>query len=128
MSILFQIKPSSGAPIYRQIIDQVKRMVMSGRLKPGDDMPSVRKLAGELEVNPMTISKAYSLLEETGFLERQRGKGMIISSSNINKQSIEARLESIEPQIQELITQASQLGIPVEKIIEEIKNKGGKNV
>ena len=60
---MFVLKPQSGVPIYRQILDQVRRMVASGQLAPGAELPSVRELAIKHAVNPMTISKAYSLLE-----------------------------------------------------------------
>ena len=62
-SLLFQLSPSSGEPIYRQLIAQIKRMIASGQLKAGEYLPSVRQLATDLEVNPMTISKAYGFLE-----------------------------------------------------------------
>ncbi|MCP4724931.1 MAG: GntR family transcriptional regulator [bacterium] len=109
---MLQIQPSSGTPIYKQIIDQVNRLVISGFLKPGDELPSVRQAAGELEVNPMTISKAYSMLEAAGVLERMRGKGMIIASDQDTSKSIRERLEIIRPILVEATTQAEQLAIP----------------
>jgi GntR family transcriptional regulator len=111
-SIIFQIQPSSGIPIYKQIIDQVNRFVISGYLQPGDELPSVRQTAAELEVNPMTISKAYSMLEATGILERMRGKGMIIASGQKSSNSIQERLEVVRPLLKEAVTQAEQLDIP----------------
>ena len=79
--IYFQIHPSSGIPIYKQIVDQVERLVASGHLSPGDEIPSVRKVATHFEVNPMTVSKAYSTLEASNILERRRGRGMVAASS-----------------------------------------------
>src|SRR5580692_1542366 len=75
----FQIHPSSGVPIYRQLMDQVKALVASGRLVPGDMLPSVRQLGQDLQINQMTVSKAYSLLEREGAVERVRGQGMRIN-------------------------------------------------
>ena len=72
----FYVYPSAGAPIYQQLMQQVKFQVASGRLKPGDLLPSVRDTANELAINPMTVSKAYSLLEREGLLTRDRGQGM----------------------------------------------------
>ena len=60
---MFSINPNSGEPIYRQLTEQVKRMVAGGQLQPGAELPSVRELAAQYAINPMTISKAYSLLE-----------------------------------------------------------------
>jgi GntR family transcriptional regulator len=95
-ALLFQIKPSSGIPIYRQIMDQTIRMVASGHLKAGDELPSLRQVAGHFEINPMTISKAYSLLEAMGVLERVRGKAMVVAS------------------------QANQLGLPKETVLQTL--------
>src|SRR5512146_2758914 len=106
ITLLFQIKPSSGVPIYRQVIEQVNRMVASGSLKAGDELPSVRQIAGYFEVNPMTVSKAYSLLEATGVLQRVRGKGMIVAHDQAATRSLKKRLELIAPVLQEAATQA----------------------
>ena len=116
--LLFQIKTSSGVPIYRQIIDQVTRLVASGHLKAGDELPSIRRVAGYFEVNPMTISKAYSLLEAVGVLERLRGKGMIVASYQSSTRSLKKRLELIEPVLREAAIQANQLGIPKESVLQ----------
>jgi GntR family transcriptional regulator len=116
--LLFQIKTSSGVPIYKQIIDQVTRMVASGHLKSGDELPSIRQLAGYFEVNPMTISKAYSLLEALGVLERLRGKGMIVASDQSATRSLKKRLELVAPVLREAAAQANQLGIPKESVLQ----------
>jgi GntR family transcriptional regulator len=121
INILFTIQPSSGIPIYKQIIDQVNRLVISGFLKPGDEIPSVRQVASNFDVNPMTISKAYSLLEATGVLERIRGKGMIVASNQDGDQSLKKRLEMIQPSLKEAAIQANQLGLPKEKVIKAFK-------
>jgi GntR family transcriptional regulator len=75
---VFEIHPSSGVPIYRQFADQVHALVAGGKLRPGDMLPSVRQVATAAEVNPMTVSKAYSRLEADGVVERVRGQGMRI--------------------------------------------------
>ena len=122
-TLLFTIKPSSGVPIYRQIIEQMTRLVISGYLKSGDELPSVRQVAGELEINPMTVSKAYSMLEVTGILRRVRGIGMIVSADREqDKRNMEKRLELIRPVLIEAATQAKQLGLPGRTVL-EIFNK-----
>jgi GntR family transcriptional regulator len=115
--LLFQIKPSSGFPIYRQLIEQINRLVASGYLKAGDELPSVRQVAGHFEVNPMTISKAYSLLEALGVLERVRGKGMIVASDQGATRSLKKRMELVAPILKEAATQANQLGLPKEAVL-----------
>jgi len=77
----FDITPSSPTPIYRQIVEQVRRLIASGQLQPGDDLPSVRAVALLHAINPMTVSKAYSMLETEGTLTRRRGVGMVISEA-----------------------------------------------
>jgi GntR family transcriptional regulator len=72
----FEIQPSSGVPIYRQLMDQIRALVASRRLPAGELLPSIRQLATDLEVNIMTVSKAYSRLEAEGYLERVRDTGM----------------------------------------------------
>ncbi len=119
ISLLFEIKPSSGIPIYKQIIEQINRLVVSGYLKAGDELPSVRQVAGHFEVNPMTISKAYSLLEATGVLERVRGKGMIVAANHKGGDNLEQRLELIRPVLSEAAVQANQLALPKDIIVKE---------
>ena len=82
-SINFEIQPSSGVPIYRQIMDQVRALVASERLRPGEMLPSIRQLATDLEVNMMTVSKAYARLEADGVVERVRGTGMRVRTSAV---------------------------------------------
>ncbi|MEW7849098.1 GntR family transcriptional regulator [Massilia aurea] len=76
---LFSIIPGSSEPIYRQLVDQVRRLVAGGQLAPGAALPSVREVAQQLTVNPMTVSKAYGLLELEGVLDRRRGVGMVVA-------------------------------------------------
>jgi len=77
---LFDIQPSAGPPIYRQLIDQACALIAGGRLKPGDYLPGVRKVAKSADVNPMTVSKAYAQLEADGVVERVPGQGMQIKA------------------------------------------------
>jgi GntR family transcriptional regulator len=118
MDVMFQITPSSGAPIYRQIMEQVQRLVLSGHLRPGDELPSVRQAASELAVNPMTISKAYSLLEAMGVLERVRGKGMIVADSQRRGVNLQQRLDALRPVLENAATQARQLDLPRDSVLE----------
>ena len=76
---LFSLNTSSGIPIYRQLIDQIKQSVRMGLLQSGEQLPSVRKLAATLQINPMTISKAFAQLEIEGVLIRKRGVGMLVA-------------------------------------------------
>lgn len=116
----FEVHPSSGVPIYVQIIDQVQAMIVGGVLKQGDMLPSVRQMATELGVNPMTISKAYSRLEATDIVERVRGKGMQVSNRPVegsNKQ----RLDELAPLMGQAIVRGRQLGLSDEQILSLVR-------
>lgn len=110
---MFSLNPNSGVPIYRQIMEQAQRMVASGQIQPGDYLPSVRELAKQHAVNPMTISKAYGMLESEGLLIRQRGKGMQVADRNIHPSS----LDMLQPALDQLVTAARQLNLSQEEII-----------
>lgn len=114
---IFSINPNSGEPIYRQLTGQIKRMVAGGQLRAGDALPSVRELAAHYAVNPMTISKAYSLLEAEGILERQRGKPMTVATQTQSKQSEQARLQQIRPQLEALAIAVRQLQLSEQSVL-----------
>ena len=108
----FSIQPSAPEPIYRQIVEQVRRHVASGQWRAGEVLPSVRALAQEHAINPMTVSKAYSLLETEGLLERRRGRGMVVAARRAPGGAAgAARREALlEPALQAAALQARQLG------------------
>lgn len=118
---MFILNPQSGIPIYRQLAEQVRRMVAGGQLKEGDELPSVRELAHAHAVNPMTISKAYSLLETEGILVRQRGKPMQIAAQGRQQISPKARLQHLQPQLEQLVLAARQLEITDEQLLDELR-------
>jgi GntR family transcriptional regulator len=106
---LFLLNPQSGTPIYRQIVDQVRRLIESGRLGSGETLPSVRKLALEHAINPMTISKAYAILESEGWLVHNAGKPMTVADAALRPPSSAPR-EDLREQARELALAARQLG------------------
>ena len=122
---MFILNPHSSVPIYQQLIEQVRRMVAGGQLAPGTELPSVRELALEHTVHPMTISKAYSLLESEGVLERHRGKPMRVAALKRNQSSVAARLKQIEPQLDAIALSARQLELSPEEVIAQLKKKLG---
>lgn len=122
---IFVLQPSSGVPIYRQLIDQVRRMVASGQLTPGTALPSVREVAAEYTVNPTTISKAYSQLESEGLLQRNRGKPMTIAGARRNQNSVAQRLKQVEAQVDSLVLAARQLDLQTSDLTELIERKMG---
>jgi GntR family transcriptional regulator len=111
----FEVHPSSGVPIYLQIIEQINALIAGGNLVPGDMLPSVRQMATELGVNPMTISKAYSRLEAEDVVERVRGKGMQVRKMALSGNSRE-RLQELKPVMAQAIVRGRQLGLSDQQI------------
>lgn len=119
---MFILNPQSGTPIYRQIIEQVQRMVASGQLPPGSELPSVRELAAQHALNPMTISKAYTFLEQEGLLVRQRGKPMQIASLP-SPQARADRVSLLAPAVKQLVMMARQLDFSEQEVLAQIKQE-----
>ncbi len=106
---MFTLNPASGVPIYRQLVEQVRRLVAGGQLPPGAELPSVRELALAHAVNPMTISKAYSQLESEGLLQRNRGRPMTVTAGRKPQASLTQRTRQLLPQAEQLVLSARQL-------------------
>ncbi len=126
LPIQFQINAGSAEPIYRQLMDQLRRRVAAGQWVAGQTLPSVRELSAELAVHPMTISKAYSLLELEGLLERRRGLPMVIAAAHRRALSGRERIEQLRPTLQRAADEARELGVGkvqvmqlLEKLIDE---------
>ena len=117
----FEIRPSSGVAIYRQIMGQVQAMVAGGRLQAGDLLPSVRQMAAEHEVNMMTVSKAYAKLEALGYVERVRGKGMRVCAQKANGTVAERQAE-LRTEAESLVSRGQQLRLTDEQILAVAKS------
>lgn len=114
---MFQVNPAAALPIYRQIVDQVRREVAGGQLKPGDELPSVRSVAVQHAINPMTVSKAYSLLEAEGLLVRKRGMGMAVAEQP-SMASHRQRLALLKPHLEAAARAAQQLKVAPEAALD----------
>lgn len=112
---LFSIATGSSEPIYRQLVEQTRRLIAGGQLAPGDPMPSVREVAGALAVNPMTVSKAYGILEMEGVLSRRRGLGMEVAQAPGN--SVEERAELLRPTLERAAMEAGQLELDPDTVL-----------
>jgi GntR family transcriptional regulator len=87
--LLLKPNPSSGVPIYLQLIEQVKHAIATGALQPGEQLPGIRPLAEELVVNPNTVAKAYRELEHGGIIELRQGAGAFVSDNGRSKKDAE---------------------------------------
>lgn len=123
---MFTLNPHSGIPIYRQLLEQVRRLVASGQLPPGTELPSIRDLAVKHAVNPMTVSKAYTLLEAEGLLERHRGKPMTVANQSRVASLPAKRLQQLEPHLDHLVLAARQLELSESEVIKALRKKWEK--
>ncbi|MFC1764603.1 GntR family transcriptional regulator [Planctomycetota bacterium] len=114
--MLLLIDHHSGLPIYRQVMDQVRRQIMTQGLNVGKQLPTVRELAARLRVNPMTISKAYSLLEAEGLLERRRGIGLFVGVVKTPKQQ-KIKSELLQQVVDKAAVTAVQLQVSEDQAI-----------
>ena len=115
--MLLEIDHHSGQPIYRQVIEQIRRQIMAGQLSEEAQLVSVRELAAQLKVNPMTISKAYSLLENEGLLGRRGGVGLFVAKL-AREQSKKEKARLLEEAMTKAVTAAIQFGIAKEDAAE----------
>ncbi|MDB4981691.1 MAG: transcriptional regulator, GntR family [Myxococcales bacterium] len=105
------IDPSSGLPVYRQIMDQVRRMIVAGRLQVGERLPSIRELATSLGLNPLTVGKAYGELERTHVIEMRRGLGMFVRAASAPRPHGEVVPAGVQQAADRLVLEAAQAGL-----------------
>jgi GntR family transcriptional regulator len=108
--MLIVVDPSSGVPVFRQVMDQVRFHIASGLLRAGDELPATRSLSAELGVNPMTISKAYNLLERDGVLERRPGRPLVVKALAADELERE-KLDHLRAALADGVRAAKQLDI-----------------
>lgn len=109
------VNGSSMVPIYEQIVDQIKAMIVSGELKPDDILPSVRSLSKELKISALTVKKAYDNLEEEGFTVTVHGKGTYVAATNKNLMR-EEQLKEVEYDLEQAIMKGRRCGLNDEEI------------
>jgi len=112
--MLFRPNPSSGVPIYLQLMEQVRHGVETGALKPGDQLPGLRPLAEQLVINPNTVAKAYRELEHEGVIELRHGAGAFVAAGAGRKQT--DKLRAAQGLVAETIAQLRRRGISEEEI------------
>ena len=116
------ISVADGVPIYKQIINQIKYLVASGLLNPGEELPPIRTLALQLKVTPNTIVKAYGDLESLGVVHKRRGSGTFVSEGR-PQLAIRERRRVIEQRIDALLAEAHQLNFTVDDILRMVRER-----
>ena len=110
-----QIDPRSAVPLYAQIAGRVKVASASGELRPGDPLPSVRLLGGQLRINPATVVQAYRELEGEGFVEMRQGAGTFVREVEPTRRAAE-RLDEARRLLRAMLADAGRLGISAEDL------------
>lgn len=116
------INLTDGVPIYRQIVNQVKYLVASGLLQPGEELPPIRTLALQLKVTPNTIVKAYGELETSGVVHKRRGSGTFVSDGR-PQLALRERRRLIERRIDALLAEAHQLNFTADEILRMVRER-----
>lgn len=108
---------SSMVPIYEQLVNQIKDLILKGEIKENDALPSVRVLSGELKISALTVKKAYDFLEEEGFVVTVHGKGTFVAATD-KELAKESRRKSVEDDFAEAIDKAKTIGMTNDEIRE----------
>ena len=116
------ISPHDGVPIYLQIVQQVKYLVASGRLAPGEELPAIRVLADQLVINPNTVARAYRELEVAGVVTKRRTAGTYVSDAG-SPLARRERLKILTERIDALLAEARQLGIRTDDVVELLRQR-----
>jgi len=117
------INLTDGVPIYRQIVNQVKYLVASRLLLPGEELPPIRTLALQLKVTPNTIVKAYGELEISGIIQKRQGSGTFVSEGRPQPVALRERRRVIEQRIDSLLAEAHQLNFTTDDILRMVRER-----
>jgi GntR family transcriptional regulator len=118
------IQWSDGAPIYRQLKDRVIAMMLDGVLKPGDALPSVRQVAAEYQLNPITVSRAYQELADEALVEKRRGLGMYVTEEAAKKLLATERERFLLEEWPLVLERIQRLGLSMQELLQPAKNGG----
>jgi len=113
--MLFKPNPSSGLPIYLQLMEQVKYGIETGALRPGEELPGIRRVAVELVVNPNTVAKAYRELEHEGLIELRQGAGAFVVRS-ARARVVTQKLRNAQPVLSALVAKLGEIGLSQEEM------------
>ncbi|MFI4910541.1 MAG: GntR family transcriptional regulator [Sedimentisphaeraceae bacterium JB056] len=119
--MILNIDNHSGVPVYRQLVSQISEMILTGQLASGEQLMSVRELAAMIKANPMTVSKAYSMLERDGLLERRRGIGLFVRSSQGGKKEKDMRHQIMDDAVKTAARTALRLGFSEKEAMAKLK-------
>lgn len=122
MPLWIQILPGSDEPIYVQVTEQISKAIARGELTSGDKLPAVRKLASELVINPNTVARAYTILEQAGLVTTKTGSGTFVSDPKLRK-SDAADVNMLAERIDTLISRGLNLGMGEQDLLRLFENR-----
>ena len=117
---VFKLDLASGVPVYRQIMDQVMAGVAAGTLSAGDQLPTVRQLAVDLQINPNTVVRAYKELEIRGLIDTHHGTGTFIGSNKVKRSDMEHQRQ-LNQLVSDFVARAGSAGFTVEELVEQLQ-------
>jgi GntR family transcriptional regulator len=120
--VQLHISSHGGVPIYLQIVNQVKYLVASGRLEPGEELPPIRTLAEQLLINPNTVARAYRELELAGIVTKRRTAGTYVSETT-SPLARRERLKIVTERIDALLAEARQMNIDTDTLVELLQER-----
>ncbi|MEP7355216.1 MAG: GntR family transcriptional regulator [Acidobacteriota bacterium] len=118
----FKLDLKSGVPVYRQIIDQVQAGRASGTLRPGAQLPTVRQVAVDLEINPNTVLRAYRELEIRGVLDTQQGTGTFVAQQPVALDEVE-QARKLEQLVNDVIARAGAAGFTLHEVVAMLQER-----
>ena len=114
------IDPASPTPVYRQVVDNLRSLLVDGALEPGDSLPTVRELGLELGIHFNTVAEAYRLLAQEGWLELKRRRGAVVLARDTPAQQ-PAQQESFRRNLRQLIAQVRAEGVSITSVVKELE-------
>lgn len=116
------LSTSDGVPIYLQIVNQIKYLVASNRLAPGEELPPIRTLAEELLINPNTVARAYRELEQAGVVTKRRTSGTYVSDAG-SPLARRERMKILTERVDALLAEARQLGVDIDDLTDLVRQR-----
>jgi GntR family transcriptional regulator len=122
MPFWVQISSGSNEPIYTQVVTQISRGIAQGLISPGDKLPAVRNLASELVINPNTVARAYTILEQQGLVTTKTGSGTYVSDPRLREKDI-SQLNILNERIDNIVAHALNLGLDHNDILDLLRRR-----
>ena len=120
--MFIHLNPSSGMPIYRQLFTQLRQRIASGELAAAAQLPSVRELAAELKINPLTVAKVFQMLEAEGLVETRRGLGTFVADGNVSRSQKEKRA-LIANAVEQVVAEARHLKMEEAEVVKLVRQR-----